>query len=219
MASVRSINASRSSSRNRRDIFFLRLDKPTGAARKRSKSSLASFKAAMFVSKSVLELLDKVTTGGVSVGYRFTRHPHLYSPKMVAVELTFTNHSTEEVPVIKLGSKSLPPGMSLHEFPAVSNIPADQSRTVTLGVDYKDTTQAAKFDIVIDNRPFTVALSCPMGELVRPLNLPLVDFDKEQVGAGEMGRRKFDIKIFFISVQVERNARALCQHQSTKRQF
>ena len=152
------------------------------------------------------------------MGLRFTRHPHLYSPKMVAVELTFTNHSTEEVPVIKLGSKSLPPGMSLHEFPAVSNIPADQSRTVTLGVDFKDTTQAAKFDIVIDNRPFTVAVSCPMGELVRPLNLPLVDFNKEQVGVREMGR-KFDIKIFFISVQAERNARALCQHQSTKRQF
>ena len=170
----------------------------------------------MFVSRSLMELLDKVTTGGVSVGYRFTRHPHLYSPKMVAVELTFTNHNTEEVPVIKLGSKSLPPGMSLHEFPAVSNIAADQSRTVTMGVDYKDTTQAAKFDIVIDNRPFTVAVSCPMGELVRPLNLPLVEFNKEQVGVRARGR-KLEIKIFSISVQVERNARALCQHQSTKR--
>ena len=170
----------------------------------------------MFVSRSVLELLDKVTTGGVSVGYRFTRHPHLYSPNMVAVELTFTNHSTEEVPVIKIGSKSLPPGMSLHEFPAVSNIQADQSRTVTLGVDYKDTTQAAKFDIVIDNRPFTVAISCPMGELIRPLNLPLVDFNKEQVGVrGMLG--KLNIEIFFIPVQVERNARALCQLQSTQR--
>jgi len=130
--------------------------------------------------QELVELLDKVTTGGLRVRYRFTRHPHLYSPRMVTVELTFTNHSSEPVSVIKLGSKSLPPGMSLHEFPAVSNIGSEESRTVSLGVDYKDTTQPAKFDIVIDNRPFTVAISCPMGELVRPLNLPLVDFKKEQ---------------------------------------
>jgi len=134
----------------------------------------------MFVSRVLLELLDRVTTGGLSVQYRFTRLPHLYSPNMVAVELTFTNHSSELVEVVKIGSKSLPPGMSLHEFPAVSNIAEEQSRTVTLGVDYKDTTQPAKFDIVIGNRPFPVSISCPMGELVRPLNLPLMDFNKEQ---------------------------------------
>ena len=39
--------------------------------------------------------------------YRFTRHPHLYAPKMVAIELTFTNTSTEEITVIKIGSKVL----------------------------------------------------------------------------------------------------------------
>merc|ERR1711952_320589 len=92
----------------------------------------------MYVSTAAAELLNKVTTGGVAVMSRFTRHPHLYAPRMVAIELTFTNCSSEEVAVIKLGSKSLSPGMSMHEFPAVSNIGPDQARTVTLGVDYKD---------------------------------------------------------------------------------
>ena len=135
----------------------------------------------MYVSTAAAELLNKVTTGGVAVMSRFTRHPHLYAPRMVAIELTFTNCSSEEVAVIKLGSKSLSPGMSIHEFPAVSNIGPDQARTVTLGVDYKDSTQAAKFDLVIDNRPHSVSLPCPMGELVRPVNLALVDFNREQV--------------------------------------
>ena len=71
--------------------------------------------------------------------------------------------------------------MTLHEFPAVSNIGPGQSRTVTLGVDYKDTTQAAKFDLVIDNRPHSVSINCPMGDMVRPVNLALVDFNQEQV--------------------------------------
>ena len=170
----------------------------------------------MFVSRVLLELLDRVTTGGLSVQYRFTRLPHLYSPNMVAVELTFTNHSTELVEVVKIGSKSLPPGMSLHEFPAVSNIAEEQSRTVTLGVDYKDTTQPAKFDIVIGNRPFPVSISCPMGELVRPLNLPLMDFNKEQVG--NIIVRVFSLTNVFL-VQVERDARTLCQPQSPQRRL
>ena len=135
----------------------------------------------MWVSTVGTELLNKVSTGGVSVMYRFTRHPHLYAPRMVAIELTMTNLTKEEIPVIKLGSKSLPPGMSLHEFPAVSNIGPDQARTVTLGVDFKDSTQAAKFDLVIDNRPHSVSITCPMGELVRPINLALLDYNQEQV--------------------------------------
>ena len=135
----------------------------------------------MFVSTTGLELLNKVTTGGVSAVYRFTRHPHLYNTKMVAIELTFTNNSTEDIQEIKLGSKSLTSGMSVHEFPAISNIAPAGSRTVTLGVDYRDSTQAAKFDIVLDNRPHTVSISCPMGELVRPINLALMNFNQEQV--------------------------------------
>ena len=33
----------------------------------------------MFVSTIPMELLNKVTTGGVAVNYRFTHHPHLYA--------------------------------------------------------------------------------------------------------------------------------------------
>ena len=62
---------------------------------------------------------------------------------MVGIKLTFSNVSTEEIPIIKLGSKSLLFGMFLHES-ALSNIPSDQSRSVTLGIDYNDATQAAK---------------------------------------------------------------------------
>jgi len=134
----------------------------------------------MFVSSTPIELLNKVTTGGVSVQYRFTRHPHIYAPKMVSLELTFSNKSSEDISVVKLGSKSLPSGMSVHEFPAVSNILPDQSRTVTLGIDFNDTTQAAKLDLVIGTRPFSISLNCPTGEMVRPINMSLMAFNQEQ---------------------------------------
>jgi len=149
----------------------------------------------MFVANVSMELLNKLTTGGVSVNYRFTRHPHLYAPRMVAIELTFLNLSTEEVSVIKLGSKSLPAGMSVHEFPALSNILPEQSRSATIGIDYNDTTQAAKIDLVIGSRPYTVSIACPTGEMVRPLNMSHMAFTQEQAKLSGMNEAAGNISL------------------------
>lgn len=72
----------------------------------------------MFVELQGKELLNKLVTGGVQVDFRFTRQPHLYSPSMVVLELTFTNLTSEELGEVKLGARTLPPGMAVHEFPA-----------------------------------------------------------------------------------------------------
>jgi len=37
--------------------------------------------------------------------YRFTRSPHLFSPAMVSVELTFTNLGSEELMDVRVGQK------------------------------------------------------------------------------------------------------------------
>ena len=126
------------------------------------------------------ELLNKLATGGVQVGLRFTRQPHLYSPTMVALELTFTNLSSEEVSEVKVGGRQLPPGMALHEFPALLGLQAGQARSATLGVDYNDTTQAARVDLVVGGRAHAVALVCPTGEMVRPLVMAAHTFALEQ---------------------------------------
>jgi AP-3 complex subunit beta len=51
------------------------------------------------------ELLNKISGRGLHMLYRFTRSPHLFSPAMVSVELTFTNLGTEELMDIKVGQK------------------------------------------------------------------------------------------------------------------
>jgi len=126
------------------------------------------------------ELLNKLVTGGVQVDYRFTRQPHLYSGTMVAIELTFSNLAQEEVKEIKLGSAGLPPGLHLHEFPAFLGLGAGQRRSTTIGIDYNDTTQAARVDLVISGRVHSVSLSCPTGECTRPLVMPHLTFQEEQ---------------------------------------
>ena len=70
---------------------------------------------------------------------------------MVGIELTFSSPSNEEIPIIKLGSKSFPTAISLPARPG-------------------DKQQA-----------LTVSMSCPTGEMVRPLNMSQMAFTQEQV--------------------------------------
>jgi AP-3 complex subunit beta len=43
--------------------------------------------AAMFIPTKSVELLNKMTSGGLQVLYRFTRSPHLYSPAMCNIQV------------------------------------------------------------------------------------------------------------------------------------
>ena len=115
------------------------------------------------------------------VNYRFTRQPHAYNPTMVSIELTFRNLGTDTVSEVKVGARSLASGMAVHEFPARANLGPGDERAATLGVDYNDTTQPAKIDLVVGNRPHTVTIAAPVGEMVRPINMPEAAFNKEQV--------------------------------------
>ena len=135
----------------------------------------------MYVPTEKKELVNKLVTGGVQVDARFTRHAHIYSPTMVSIELTFENLGSEEVGEIKLGARSLAPGMTVHEFPALLGLQQGERRNATLGVDFNDTTQAARVDLVIGGRAHTVNLACPTGEMLRPLVMPAITFTDEQV--------------------------------------
>ena len=51
------------------------------------------------------DLLNRITGGGLSGVYRFTRTVSIFSPKMTSVEITFTNHSDHPIEGIRLGDK------------------------------------------------------------------------------------------------------------------
>jgi len=135
--------------------------------------------APMFVSSVSQELCSKMSTGGVQVDYRFTRHPHIYAPDMMAIQLTFTNQSTDECGEIKVGATKLAAGMAIHPFPGILSLAPGQTVNTTLGIDFRDTTQPAKFDLVISNRPYSVVLQVPTGEMVRPVRMSEVEFSSE----------------------------------------
>lgn len=137
--------------------------------------------SAKFIPVATQELLNRINGGGLAVACRFTRSPHLYSPRMTSVELSFTNSGVEEIRDISVGTKKLAPGMALHEFAGISVLAPNTTLCGTLGIDFNDTTQPATFDLVAGGRTFSLNINAPVGELLMPLAMSEADFNLNQV--------------------------------------
>ncbi|XP_059480112.1 AP-3 complex subunit beta-2 isoform X2 [Neocloeon triangulifer] len=137
--------------------------------------------SAVISPKSTSELLNKINSGGLEIKYRFTRAPHLYSQSMTSVELTFHNHSPEELTNIRIGDRPTSGDISIHEFAAISALLPGSSIMGTLGVDFADSTQPVNFEILIDGeKSCPVALKAPVGELIRAATMSEEHFLKQQ---------------------------------------
>lgn len=102
------------------------------------------------------QLLSKMSSGGLQVSYRFTRSSLLYSARMCNIELSISNLGDAELIDIKVGAKQMAPGMSLKEFPGIASLDPGQSAVTSVGIDFNDTTQGAKFSLVASGRCFQV---------------------------------------------------------------
>nr|CAH7761482.1 unnamed protein product [Callosobruchus chinensis] len=133
-----------------------------------------------FTHTKPIELLNRMSGRGMSVTYRFTRSPHLYSPSMTNINLSFTNHTDEDITDIRLGRKNLMSGMSIHDFACISKLPPNCTLPATLGVDFNDSTQPANFEIVSSLGNFNVFIKPTVGELLRPIKMPKALFLEKQ---------------------------------------
>ncbi|XP_013886795.1 AP-3 complex subunit beta-1 [Austrofundulus limnaeus] len=125
------------------------------------------------------ELLHHMTGKGLSAKYHFPRQPCLYQPQMVAVQLILTNtldHSLEEIHV---GDRS-PASLSIHCFNTIERLEPGASVTVSMGIDFSDSTQAANFHLCTKEDQFSVSIQPAVGELLMPSTMTEPDFCKEQ---------------------------------------
>ncbi|XP_031565931.1 AP-3 complex subunit beta-2-like [Actinia tenebrosa] len=128
-------------------------------------TSLSTMTNSFSHSKSY-ELLHRMTGNGLSATYRFTRGPCIYSTTMIAVELTFTNSSDAAISNIHIGDKKLGAGLKLQEFQEIGTLDRGASISVSIGIDFNDTTQPATFTISTPTRQFPVTIKAPVGELL-----------------------------------------------------
>jgi hypothetical protein len=131
-------------------------------------------------SKKDYELLSKIFGNGLQIKYKYLRMPHPQSNKMVSIELTFSNVSNGDFTSFTVSNKKFQSGMSMSNMDEF-DLARDASKTITIGIDFSDTTQPAQFELsaIYSNDPLlggtsssrkwpNLSITCPIGELVQP---------------------------------------------------
>uniref|UniRef100_A0A672J796 AP-3 complex subunit beta n=1 Tax=Salarias fasciatus TaxID=181472 RepID=A0A672J796_SALFA len=126
------------------------------------------------------ELLHRITGEGLSVEYCFSRQPFSPDANMVAVQMQFTNSATADTKNLHIEDAKLQSGMRVKEFPEIELLPAGETATAVMGIDFCDSTQAANFQLCTHTRKFFVSIQPPVGELMRSVFLTENEFKKEQ---------------------------------------
>uniref|UniRef100_A0A8D3BL85 AP-3 complex subunit beta n=1 Tax=Scophthalmus maximus TaxID=52904 RepID=A0A8D3BL85_SCOMX len=125
------------------------------------------------------ELLHHMTGKGLSAKYHFPRQPCLYQPSMVAVQVVLTNSSDHSLEEIHIGDRN-PASLNLHCFNTIERLEPEASVTVSMGIDFSDSTQAANFQLCTKDDQFSVSIQPAVGELFMPITMTEQDFSKEQ---------------------------------------
>lgn len=144
-----------------------------------------------------LELLNKINGHGLQIHYRFTRAPHLYSAKMVSIELTLKNDSPNDIESIHISDKSAlaAGGIHLNEFAPIAHLAAGQSTQNMLGIDFNDSTQSIGFAIKSSAGTAQVSLRANVGELIRSVQMGDAAFRAEQARLRGMNEHNATIAV------------------------
>ncbi|XP_061629373.1 AP-3 complex subunit beta-2 isoform X5 [Phyllopteryx taeniolatus] len=126
------------------------------------------------------ELLHRITGEGLSVVYCFSRQPFGPDPKMVAVQMQFANSAAADAKNLHMEDVKMQSGMRVQEFPEIELLPAGETATAEMGIDFCDSTQAANFQLCTHSRKFFVSIQPPVGELMKPIFMTENEFKKEQ---------------------------------------
>lgn len=186
-----------------------------------STSSRFELVGPVHVSLDKRQLLNKTNSHGLQINYRFTRAPHLYSAKMVSIELTFHNESNNEMENIHLSDKSsLPANQSLCDFAPIAKLAAGQCVQGIVGVDFNDSTQLRSFEIKSSVGSAKVSLKTNVGEMIRAVRLTEAAFKEEQVHLRGMNEHtcKLDVCPATATIQhkiFEAANLALCANNTT----
>uniref|UniRef100_A0A8C4IE37 AP-3 complex subunit beta n=1 Tax=Dicentrarchus labrax TaxID=13489 RepID=A0A8C4IE37_DICLA len=104
---------------------------------------------------------------------------HHLSSLMVAVQVILTNSSDHSLEEIHIGERS-PAGLNIHCFNTIERLEPEASVTVSMGIDFSDSTQAANFQLCTKENQFSVSIQPAVGELLMPSTMTEQDFTKEQ---------------------------------------
>ncbi|XP_060746354.1 AP-3 complex subunit beta-1 isoform X2 [Tachysurus vachellii] len=133
----------------------------------------------MFVPVCSHELLHSMTGKGLAAHYHFPRQPCIYGNHMVSLQLTLSNHSDHVLHNIHI-METASTRQKIHCFSPIESLELEASVTVSLGMDFNDSTQAASFQLCTKEDRFSVSIQPAVGELLLPVTMSEQDFNREQ---------------------------------------
>ncbi|XP_064032555.1 AP-3 complex subunit beta-1 isoform X1 [Pogoniulus pusillus] len=145
-----------------------------------SSSSIIDVTSPVSVPTKTHELLHRMSGKGLAAHYHFSRQSGIFGDHMVSVKVTIENTTDQKIENIHIEEKKLPPGMRMHEFTPIECLEPAGSITVSMGIDFCDSTQMASFQLCTKDDRFNVSIQPPVGELLLPVTMSEKDFKKEQ---------------------------------------
>ncbi|XP_038026250.2 AP-3 complex subunit beta-1 isoform X3 [Anas platyrhynchos] len=170
-------SSSEESSSDSKSVSDSRSDSDSGKSRSATSSKVTT---QVFVPTKTHEMLHRMTGKGLSAHYHFSRQPDMFGDHMVSVQVTVTNTTDQKIENIHIGETKLPLGMRIHEFNPIECLEPGGSATVSMGIDFCDSTQTASFQLCTKDDHFNVNIQPPVGELLLPVTMSEKDFKKEQ---------------------------------------
>ncbi|KAM3940045.1 AP-3 complex subunit beta-1 isoform 2-T2 [Leptodactylus fuscus] len=131
-----------------------------------------------FVPTKTYELLHRMSGKGLSANYHFPRQPCIFGAQMISVQITFNNSSDKKIEDIHIEEKKS--DLKMHLFSPIDSLEPEGSITVSMGIDFCDSTQTASFQLCTKEDKFSVGIQPPTGELLLPVTMSETDFKKEQ---------------------------------------
>lgn len=144
-----------------------------------SVSSAVPVTTSSFSPVKTYDLLHHMSGKGLAAKYLFPRQPCLYQPCMVAVQVILTNCSDYSLEEIHIGDRT-PASLNIHCFNTIERLEPGASVTVSMGIDFSDSTQSANFQLCTKSDQFNVSIQPAVGELLMPCTMTEEDFCKEQ---------------------------------------
>nr|XP_033785317.1 AP-3 complex subunit beta-1 isoform X2 [Geotrypetes seraphini] len=134
----------------------------------------------VYVPMKTHELLHRMSTNGLAAQYHFPRQPCIFGEQMVSVQITFTSTADQKIENIHIEEKLSQLGVKMHAFIPIECLQPGESITVSMGIDFFDSTQTANFKLCTKDNQFSVNVQPPVGELFLPVTMTETDFKKEQ---------------------------------------
>nr|XP_032648608.1 AP-3 complex subunit beta-1 isoform X2 [Chelonoidis abingdonii] len=145
-----------------------------------SRSSVIDVSSPIFVPMKTHELLHRMSGKGLAAHYHFSRQPCIYGNQMVSVQVMLTNTTDQKLENIHVRERKLPAGMKMHVFNPIEFLEPEESITVSMGIDFCDSTQTASFQLCTKEDNFNVNIQPPVGDLLLPVTMSEKDFKTEQ---------------------------------------